>query len=29
VTLETIGPDADEALDAITALIDDKFGEPE
>ncbi len=29
VTLETIGPDADAALDAIAALIDDKFGEAE
>ena len=27
VVLETIGPDEDAALDAIAALIDDKFGE--
>ena len=27
VTVETIGADADAALDAIAALIDDKFGE--
>ena len=29
VTVETIGADDAEALDAIIALIDDKFGEPE
>ena len=27
VTIETIGPDEDAALDAIAALIEDKFGE--
>ena len=27
VTLETIGADEDEAMDALCALIDDKFGE--
>ena len=27
VMIETIGPDEDPALDAIAALIDDKFGE--
>jgi len=29
VTLETVGEKADEALDAITALINDRFGEGE
>ena len=29
VTLETSGDDADAALDAVTALIADKFGEGE
>lgn len=29
VTLETIGTDADEAMQAITALINDRFGEGE
>jgi len=29
VTLETVGERADEALDAITALINDRFGEGE
>ena len=29
VTVETIGADEDAALDAIAALIDDKFGEGE
>ena len=27
VTIEAIGPDGEPALDAIAALIDDKFGE--
>ena len=27
VTIESIGPDEDAALDAISVLIDDKFGE--
>jgi len=29
VTLETVGEKADEAMDAITALINDRFGEGE
>ena len=29
VKIETLGSDADEALEAILALIADKFGEPE
>ncbi len=29
VTIETIGPDDAEALDAVATLIDDKFGEAE
>ncbi len=29
ITVETIGEDADEALEAILALIADKFGEGE
>jgi phosphocarrier protein len=29
VTLETIGTDSEEAMQAITALINDRFGEGE
>jgi phosphotransferase system HPr-like phosphotransfer protein len=29
VTLETIGTDSEEAMKAITALINDRFGEGE
>jgi len=29
VTLETVGENADEAMEAITALINDRFGEGE